>query len=149
MTIRPMAPEDEPIVRAIYSDCHPGWPQRPAKWYVAMPTLVAEVDGGVVGFCSYSIALAPKPEIANTIIQYGQDICVSPFYRGQGVGRALADARIDVARDVGAVSYMGFTQPRNDAMKAIFRAHGLESHGILPSYYPDGSAAVIYVGKVN
>lgn len=147
-----MRVKDEAEVRAIYAACHPGWPQRAPRWYEVFPTLVAVDDDTVVGFCSYSVAIPPKPEITAMFMLYGQDIGVRPDYQGRGLGRRLAEARFDAGRAVGAKVYMGFTQPDNGPMIRIFEEQGLKPCGAIDGYYAHtipATPAVIYIGPVT
>ena len=98
MTIRPMEAHEDKRVRDIFALCHPDWPSRVSEWYVAYPTVVIG-DPELVGFTSCSIS----PSATGLVTLYGNDLCVLPTRRRQGLGWALAEARLALGRAVGMV----------------------------------------------
>ncbi len=160
--IRPMRTDEDEAVRAIYRACHVGWPERPALWFEAHPTLVLEVKGDVVGrtaggtplhtteivgYTSYSVVMQPDvcPD-GEVMIGYGIDI--KPGYQGKGYGHDLIAHRLNIARAVGAKVFVGHASPKNKAMIALFEHDGFVTLG-QPSQYPDGTPMWFFIGPVK
>ena len=142
--IRPMRLDEDTAVRAIYTACHPTFPIRAPRWFEAHPTLVLDVRG-VVGYTSYSLVMQPEVSLAGEVmIGYGIDI--KPGHHGKGYGRRLCDARLAVARAVGAKVFVGHAHPDNHAMIRLFEQDGFKPFG--QAAYPDGSTMLIYMGPV-
>ena len=120
VTIRPMAPADEPAVRRLYHRCHSAaGPVADGFWHVH-PTLVLEDEGQIIGSTSFTMAPHPK----KGYVAYGIDVCVDPDHRGQGHGTRLHEARCELARAHGAVDFVGTVEPDNRAMSAILVTAG-------------------------
>ncbi len=117
----PMLSEDEQAVRSIYTTCHPALLARPKHWYVAYPTLIVKERGVVMGFTSFSVIVASG--FGATL--YGNDLCVLPKYRGQGIGDTLHAARLSIGRSVGATLFMGITNKENKSMRRILETSGM------------------------
>lgn len=143
--IRPMRSFEETDVRAIYRACHPTWPRQPDRFYEAHPTLIALEQGDVVGFCSYSLGMAPEISAAEIMIGHGIDI--RPGHEGKGYGRALCDARLVVARSVGATVFLGHAAPDNHAMIRLFERDGFKPYGATTD--PGGGRVLLYMGPVR
>ncbi len=160
--IRPMLPDEDEQVRAIYRACHVGWPERPAMWFEAHPTLVLRVKGDVVGrtaggnpihttelvgYTSYSVVMQPDvcPD-GEVMIGYGIDI--KPGYQGKGYGHDLIAHRLSIARAVGAKLFVGHAAPNNHAMIALFEHDGFKPFG-KTSAYPDGTPMRLFLGPVR
>jgi hypothetical protein len=75
-----MRPSEEGSVRAIFADCHPGWPQAHPHFYFLHPTLVAVEGREIVGFTSCRLNTGPD----DVLSLFGIDVCVTPASRGQG-----------------------------------------------------------------
>lgn len=127
---RPMRPEEEAQVRAIFAACHPDWVPRMPDWYWAYPTLVIEREGGVVGFTSGSLSFG-----TTGLTLFGNDVCVAPAWQGHGLGWALAEARHAMGRAFGATMFVGFTAVGNQAMRRIFQRQGLHACQALPHFF--------------
>ena len=147
--IRPMAQAEEIDVRRLYEVCHPRWPRKPKHWYQAHPTLVLFHGATLLGFTSYSVGPPPTTLASSgeTELMYGHGVYVHPDHRGKGYGQQLADARLKVCRALGLLTFVGMTQPDNAPMRAIFARHNMKTWGQVPSAYPDGAEALIYMGK--
>jgi len=149
--VRPMERRDLEAVEALYAACHPTWPARSSLWWHAHPTLVLEEAAVIIGSTSFSLSIATDREFQNrgTEVAYGHGVNVDPARRGQGWGWRLAAGRHDALKTLGIGFFMGFTQPGNASMLAIFRRQGLTFHARLPRIYPDGSEGLMYVGGVR
>ena len=137
MTIRPMEAHEDKRVRDIFALCHPDWPSRVSEWYVAYPTVVIG-DPELVGFTSCSIS----PSATGLVTLYGNDLCVLPTRRRQGLGWALAEARLALGRAVWATTFLGITEDANAAMIRIFERQGLHPCQHLKGYFPTGDGTV-------
>ena len=146
-----MEPRDLEAVQALYATCHPTWPPRSSLWWHAHPTLVLEQDGEIIGSTSFSISIATDRDFQTkgAEVAYGHGVSVDPAHRGQGWGWILADGRHTVLKRLGIGFFMGFTQPGNTAMEAIFTRQGLTFHTRLAHIYPDGSDGLMYTGGVR
>lgn len=142
MNLRPLEPKDAAGVRALYTECHPGWPARPRGWFTAYPTLVAIEDAELVGFTSFSIG-----NYTGLVMLTGQDLCVQPAARGTGVGLALHLERCAFGAGVGARMFSGITQPENKAMVRIFERCGYHACQPAPGYFW-GEDGVVYLGAL-
>ena len=99
-----------------------------------------------LGYTSYSVVM--QPEVSRTgEIMVGYGIDIKPGHHGQKYGRALCDARLAIARAVGAKVFVGHAAPDNHAMIHLFLQDGFREFGRAPGAYPDGSAMLIYMGK--
>lgn len=144
--IRPMRLYDDIEVRAIHALCHPSFPAPPTRWFEAHPTLVAIERDEVVGYTSYSVVIQPALcAEGEAMVGYGIDI--RPGFQGHGYGRQLFDARLNVARAVGAKVFVGHTWPGNTAMIHLFDRCGFKPHGE-PTTYPDGQPMQLYFGRI-
>lgn len=99
------------------------------QWLVAAGTvtLVAERDGVIVGFCT----LAPSPDedadprrVADMPTLY-----VHPEHWRQGIGRALCDAVIDLARTREYVRLTLWTLETNSAARGFYESLGFRADG--------------------
>jgi len=145
--IHPMRAFDDIEVRAIYALCHPGWPQRPPRWFEAHPTLVLEDHNEIVGYTSYAVVMQPEL-CADGEVMIGYGIDIAPSHQGRGHGRLLCEARLDVARAVGAKIFVGHAAPDNQAMIRLFEADGFKPYGD-GGAYPDGSRMLIFMGPIR
>lgn len=142
--IRPMAATEEAAVRRLFADCHPAIPTRPPGWYVVYPTIVALLDGTVVGFTSFSVS--PNPNGLLTL--YGNDLCVAETVRRRGIGQELATARATLARAVGATCFIGVAERDNAPMRRIFARQGAHPCQVLRGYW-QGRDAEVWTGLLS
>lgn len=77
--------------------------------------LVAHADGTIVG--SLTLVLVHIPTGLRAIIE---DVVVDERSRGQGVGRALNDAALDLARGAGAVTVDLTSRPSREAANRLY-----------------------------
>jgi RimJ/RimL family protein N-acetyltransferase len=96
-----------------------------------------EGERRVIGFTSYTVTLIPG--FGQTL--YGQDVCVHPGHRGQGIARELHAARLSIGRDIGAHIFMGTVHPDNKTMVRIMEESGM--HRCLPV-----EDSFLYVGQI-
>lgn len=146
--IRPMRQFEQVDCEIIYHECHPAYPKRSRRWCEAHPTLVIEVDREIVGFTSYSMAIQPDV-CPDGEVMIGHGVYVRPSHRGKRYGRLLCDARLQVAREVGAKLFVGGTAPDNEAMIKLFKADGFEPYHRVPDAYPDGKPMLFFMGPIR
>lgn len=91
-------------------------------------------DGEVVG---YAAALVQLGEAAVL------DLVVAPSLRGQRIGSLLFDTLLAAAEERGADAVTLEVRPDNTVSQALYRRRGFVVEGRRPSYYADGSDALI------
>ena len=85
---------------------------------------MAEVDGEVLGICHYSFQ---NSTWAARNYCYLEDLYVSPASRGQGLGRALIDAVIEIARSEGSSRIYWNTDATNETARKLYDTYAKES----------------------
>ena len=130
-----MRDEDWDAVRAIYREgiatgnatFETGVPDWEAwdKNHLRACRLVAKADGRVVGWA----ALTPYSSRRAYAGVAGLSIYVSASARGQGIGRALLGALIEVSERAGLWTLQAGIFPENTASLALHRAHGFREVG--------------------
>ena len=83
--------------------------------------LVAHADGVIVG--SLTLVLVRIPTGLRAIIE---DVVVEERVRGQGVGRALNETALGLARDAGAVTVDLTSRPSREAANRLYLRLGFE-----------------------
>ncbi|MDE0604902.1 MAG: GNAT family N-acetyltransferase [bacterium] len=83
--------------------------------------LVARSDRVIVG--SLTLVLVRIPTGLRAIIE---DVVVDEQVRGQGVGRALNEAALELARDAGAVTVDLTSRPSREAANRLYLSLGFE-----------------------
>ena len=83
--------------------------------------LVARAGGAIVG--SLTLVLVRIPTGLRAIIE---DVVVDEQIRGQGVGRALNEAALELARDAGAVTVNLTSRPSREAANRLYLRLGFE-----------------------
>lgn len=135
MKIRPIRPEDEPIVREMSREFHGDRfeIERPEGWHLKHPTLVLTIFGGlVVGHTSWT------PANGYTLLD---ETCVHRDYQGQGYGRALMQAREREAPG----AHFGATEPGNAPMRHLLDSLGYKHIEDSPDGFGPGRDAMLYV----
>jgi ribosomal protein S18 acetylase RimI-like enzyme len=90
--------------------------------------LVADAGGGVVGYVHLGPA-TPVPSNRHVLMVRG--LAVDPARRGAGIGRALVDAAVRVARARGARRLTLRVLGPNGAARALYDAAGFVVEGVL------------------
>ena len=83
--------------------------------------MVVRADGAIVG--SLTLVLVRIPTGLRAIIE---DVVVDEQCRGQGVGRALNEAALELARDAGAVTVDLTSRPSREAANRLYLSLGFE-----------------------
>jgi ribosomal protein S18 acetylase RimI-like enzyme len=85
--------------------------------------LVAECDGEVIGYTYAGVEGTDYMSLRGPAgVLY--DIVVDPAHRGQGVGRALLDATLEVLKAKGAPRVVLSTAERNESAQRLFARAG-------------------------
>ncbi len=102
-----------------------------------LPTVhavVAEQDGEVLGYAAGSLVV----EVAEL-----QRLVVAEAARRRGVGGALLDALLALARDAGAGRVLLEVREDNEGARAFYAAAGFTQIGTRARYYRDGGSALV------
>jgi len=138
--LRPATPDDAVATAAIYNhevqtstvtfDLEPRTVAEQAAWLSArsgaLEVVVAEIDGEVAGFASLS-AYRDRPAYRTTV---EDSIYVHQDHRGAGVGRALLEEVVRVARERGFHSVIGRIVGGHTASIKLHAAVGFEEVGL-------------------
>ena len=94
------------------------------------------VGGGPDGFAQ----LRFRPWVYDGLHSYLEELYVVPSLRGKGLGRALLDAAMDVARDEGATQMELGTSETDTAARALYESAGFTNR----EGSPDGPVMLFY-----
>jgi GNAT superfamily N-acetyltransferase len=120
-------PPDEAVVEKVW-----GWLFDPDH---EVKGLVAELDGRVVGLAHYQ---PMARTLGGNEVGYLSDLFTDPAVRGQGIGRALIDACLEVCRDKGWPVLRWFTQEYNYAGRRLYDTYAPKSDFIVYMAKADG-----------
>lgn len=113
VVVRLMGPSDLPRLQEL----SPPTVKNPAEFFVHA-TLVAEIDGDIVGYTQSS--LGPDG------ILYSLAIRIDAAYKGRGIGKKLMETKVELARAAGATShYYAIAHDGEEAIKRICRGLGM------------------------
>jgi L-amino acid N-acyltransferase YncA len=134
-TIRPAAPQDAAAIAAIYNE---GIEDRVATFetrprdageieeWLALPLLVAEDDGAVVGFAR--VSPASDRGVYAGVGEHG--VYVARSARGRRLGVALLDALAEACEAAGYYKLMSRVFAENGPSRAVHRAAGFDEVGV-------------------
>jgi L-amino acid N-acyltransferase YncA len=140
VSVRPATLDDAAAVRAIYNvevenhlstfDLVPRTLEEQRTWISArsgaFSAVVAVLDGEVVGFAS----LSPYKERAAYRTTVEDSVYVSREHPRRGIGRALMDHVVGIARDSGFHAVMARIEASGTASRALHEACGFELIGV-------------------
>ena len=140
ITVRPATLDDAAAIMAIYNvevrqhlstfDLVPRALDEQRAWLAqrsgAFSTVVAELDGQVVGFAS----LSPYKERAAYRTTVEDSVYVSRAHPRVGIGRTLTEHIIGIARDSGFHSIVARIEASGTASRALHEACGFELVGV-------------------
>ncbi len=140
ITLRRELPADhravEELTRAAFWDLYvPGCDEhylahilRDAACFLPDLDLVATVDGRLVGNIMYTLArLVDIGGLERQVLSFGP-VCVAPEYQGRGIGGALIQKSLDIARGLGYGAVLIYGDP---AYYCRFGFQAAEERGIL------------------
>lgn len=155
ITIRHSEPQDFAAVKAIYAQpsCYSGtlqhpypsdaiWQERMAKADKDHYSLVAEVEGLIVGQLGLAVCSSPRRKhVANL------GMGVLEQYQGKGVGSTLLAAALDLAINWLAVSRLELeVYVDNEAARKLYEKHGFVLEGTAKNYaFRNGQYADVYL----
>ena len=139
MLVRPAVSADAEAIRSIYNvevttstvtfDLEPRTPTEQLEWLErrsgAHAVLVAERDGEIVGFASLS-PYRDRPAYATSV---EDSVYVDHAHQGEGVGRALLTALLDVAAKHGFHMVMARIVGGHEASISLHRSLGFTTIG--------------------
>lgn len=136
ITIRPLEPSDWSAVERIYREGiatgNATFEAEPPSWEefdhgkVAVPRLVAELDGDVVGW-------AAAAHISSRCVYEGvleHSVYVAEETRGRGVGRMLLAAFLEASEERGVWTVQSGVFPENESSLALHERLGFRTVGI-------------------
>lgn len=140
MELRRAVDRDAEAIRALYNvevltstatfDLVPRTAEEQKAWMAAhsgvYPALVAEEEGGVVGFSSLS-PYRPRPGYSTAV---EDSVYVAAGLRRRGVGRLLLTGVVELARDHGFHSIVGRISAEQPASIGLHLSCGFEMVGI-------------------
>ena len=128
--LRPMHEDDLGIIMAIETRAYP-FPWTAGIFRDCLrsdyPAAVLLHDGQVIGYFLMSLA-ADEAHVLN--------VCIAPEQQGQGHGRGLLQAILQVARGRGAQRVFLEVRPSNAHAIALYFDIGFNEIGRRPRYYP-------------
>lgn len=135
--IRSATPADLGALQQIESACFSpndsALSPRQMRYHLARnPLLVAEADSRVVGYAL--LLLSPKRTRLYSL-------AILPAFRGQGLAKALMKSCESETCRLGRSRISLEVRPENVDAITLYAKMGFETELLLPSYYPDGSAA--------
>lgn len=139
MELRPAETGDAEALRTIYNhevletthtfDLEPRTLEQQVEWIReregALGVVVAEIDGVVVGFASLSL-YRPRPAYRTSV---ENSVYVAESARGSGVGRALMEELIDVAKGRGFHTIIARISGGHEASIGLHHACGFKVIG--------------------
>jgi ribosomal protein S18 acetylase RimI-like enzyme len=134
LLIRPVRPaDDSPLLdldRRCWSPAHDvtDGPASVHGTFLGEDVLVAEMAGRVVGYVKVA---PPTPLPSNAHVQQVQGLLVDPEYRGRGIGQALLDAAVGLARRRGARRIWLRVLATNPGAQRLYAAAGFRVEGVL------------------
>jgi ribosomal protein S18 acetylase RimI-like enzyme len=114
--------------------------------HTAEDTLVAELDGRVVGYVRLGL---PTPLACNAHVRQIQGLAVADEARGRGVGRALIRAAVEEARRRGARRITLRVLGHNTPARGLYESEGFVVEGVLPEEFLLGGEYVddVFMGR--
>ncbi len=140
VSTRPATPDDAAAICTIYNqgiedriatlETEPRTPEERRQWMGARdarhPVVVAVTGGQVVGWGSLN-AFNPRPAYDNVV---DLSVYVERGWRGRGVGRALLQHLLPLARTLGYHKMVLATFPFNEAGVALYQKVGFRPVGV-------------------
>lgn len=138
-TIRPASQDDLPALLALYEELHPDDPSpsatlaldtwRAIEAQAGRTVLVAESAGSVVG--TIDCAMLPNLTRGARPFVLVENVVVTAGHRRAGVGAALLEAAVRMARLAGCYKVQLLSRASRQAAHAFYESHGFRAvaHG--------------------
>jgi ribosomal protein S18 acetylase RimI-like enzyme len=135
ITIRPASQADVPALLALYAELHPDDPSPPATtaldaWraieaQAGRTVLVAESAGSVIG----TIDCATLPNLTRVARPFMlvENVVVTAEHRRSGVGAALLEAAVTMARQAACYKVQLMSRVSRQAAHAFYESHGFRA----------------------
>jgi len=94
------------------------------------PVYVAVIDGYVVGYAMCQINM-PGPNMHQNKILHLDDLCVDDKYRHQGIGEALYQKVVELAKENNCYEITLNAWPTNEAAMKFYEKMGLKHRSII------------------
>jgi GNAT superfamily N-acetyltransferase len=95
--------------------------------YPSLRVFVAEVDGQIVG--TYELLIMDNLAKRGRKSAVVEDVAVSPQHQGHGIGRAMIQHAMDLAKDAGCYKLVLSSNLKRPNAHAFYEAIGFERHG--------------------
>ncbi|MDE4542503.1 ribosomal protein S18-alanine N-acetyltransferase [Thermoanaerobacterium sp. R66] len=102
--------------------------------------IVAEVDGKVAGYGGFWVVV-DEGHITN--------IAVHPDFRGQGVGSAIVEGLIELAKTKGITSMTLEVRESNLVAQSLYKKYGFRPVGKRRGYYQDNNEDAVIMWKYD
>lgn len=102
--------------------------------------IVAEVDGKVAGYGGFWVVV-DEGHITN--------IAVHPDFRGQGVGSAIVEGLIELAKTKGITSMTLEVRESNLVAQLLYKKYGFKPVGKRKGYYQDNNEDAVIMWKYD
>ena len=144
MTIRDWKYEDILTIAEMEKECFPGepWSYKQLVSSFSEETFrgVLSEDGGkIVGYGGITVA-ADSADIAN--------VAVTGYYRNSGIGSAILERLLSLAKERGAVKCFLEVRVSNSAAISLYLKHGFNGLYARTRYYADGEDCLVMVKEL-
>lgn len=143
VTIRHSEKEDIPAIKAMFEQpsCYSGtlqlpfpsldaWDKRMGSLSENHTSLIAEIDGQLVGQLSLMVMTSPRRKHTANI-----GMAISDNHQGKGIGSKLLEAAVDMATNWLAIRRIELeVYTDNEAGVALYKKHGFVIEGTAKSY---------------
>lgn len=109
--------------------------------------LVAEIDGQIVGAVAYVGPGKPKADFFQREWPIMRMLVVAPDFRGRGIGRALAEACLSLAKRDGARFFALHTSEIMHVALPMYRRMGFEKVSDAPAI--NGVVYAVYLKRID
>lgn len=144
MTIREWKYEDILKISELEKECFPGEPWSYKQLASSFSEecfsgVLAEEDGEIIGYGGVMVA-ADSADIAN--------VAVTGYYRNSGVGSAILEKLMSVAKERGAAKCFLEVRVSNGAAMFLYLKHGFRGVYARTRYYSDGEDCLVMVREL-
>jgi [ribosomal protein S18]-alanine N-acetyltransferase len=142
--LRAFEASDLPELQRLDARCFPpriAYSRAELQFFIRHPrstTTVAELQGGIVGFCVVDWKLESGRKVGHFIT-----IDVAPELRRLGLGRLLMQAGETELAEMGCAGVALEVATNNTGALAFYEHLGYRSSGRIPGYYGDGTDALV------
>lgn len=144
MTIREWKYEDILTIAEMERECFPGEPWSYKQLVSSFSEecfcgVLAEEEGAIIGYGGITVA-ADSADIAN--------VAVTGFYRHSGVGSAILERLLSLAKARGAAKCFLEVRVSNSVAITLYLKHGFNGLYARTRYYADGEDCLVMVREL-